>query len=350
MVYAQWTKDFPLDLWCRLLDQAELTLNMLHTSWINPNLSTHEQLHGIHDFNATPLAPPGTKCIAHEKSSQRGTWAPHGQHGWYVGAAPEHYRCYQIYIPKTQSTRICDTVEFFPTHCEMPSMSSHDAVIYAANNLITALTQPQSRKSVLSIGDDQLVALRKLATIFQCSIQKKPIADPREQDSTPPQRPHTCSQTKALANAATGAPYGPTVRHTHPQPLDDPKHDEELAPDHLGDIQHHDIPLIVPILKTLCPQFPTKHERMLEDPFPLIRAANAVTDPHTGKQLEYKQLINHPDHELRQMWQCSFANEFRRLAQGVGGRIDGTDTIKFLHYHEMPTNRRPTYAYFVCEI
>ena len=97
-------KNFPLHLWCRLLDQAELTLNMLRTSRMNPNLSAHEQLHGMHDFNATPLAPPGSKCIAHEKSSQCGTWAPHGQHGWYIGPAPKHYRCYQIYIPKTQGT------------------------------------------------------------------------------------------------------------------------------------------------------------------------------------------------------------------------------------------------------
>ena len=74
-------KTFPLHLWCRLLDQAELTLNMLRTSRINPNLSAHEQLHGIHDFNTTPLGPPGTKCIVHEKSSQHGTWAPLGQHG-----------------------------------------------------------------------------------------------------------------------------------------------------------------------------------------------------------------------------------------------------------------------------
>ena len=49
-------KNFPLHIWCRLLDQAELTLNMLRTSRLNPNLSAHEQLHGIHDFNATPLA------------------------------------------------------------------------------------------------------------------------------------------------------------------------------------------------------------------------------------------------------------------------------------------------------
>ena len=179
-------KNFLLHLWCCLLDQAELTLNMLHTSRINPNLSAHEQLHGIHDFNATPLAPPGTKCIAHEKSSQRGMWAPHGQHGWYVGAAPEHYRCYQIYIPKTQGTRICDTVEFFPTHCKMPNVSAYDAAIYAANDLITALTKPQLTNSFISIGDDQIVALRKLATIFQTSITKPPISDPGVPDIAPP--------------------------------------------------------------------------------------------------------------------------------------------------------------------
>ena len=179
-------KNFPLHLWCRLLDQAELTLNMLCMSRINPNLLAHEQLHGIHDFNATPLAPPGTKCIAHEKSSQHGTWAPHGQHGWYVRAAPEHYRCYQIYIPKTQGTQICDTVEFFPTHCKMPNVSAHDPAIYAANDLIMALTKPQPTNSFISIGDDQIVALQKLATIFQTSITKQPISALGVPDIAPP--------------------------------------------------------------------------------------------------------------------------------------------------------------------
>ena len=69
---------------------------------------------------------------------------------------------------------------------------------------------------------------------------------------------------------------------------------------------------------------------MVEDPFPLIQSANSVTDPSTGKQLEYKQLINHPDRKFHQMWQRSSANEFGCLAQGVGGQIEGTDTIKFL--------------------
>ena len=56
-------KIFPLHLWCRLPDQAELTINMLRTSRINPNLSAHKQLHGIHDFNATPLAPPEPSAL-----------------------------------------------------------------------------------------------------------------------------------------------------------------------------------------------------------------------------------------------------------------------------------------------
>ena len=343
-------KNFPLHLWCRLLDQAELTLNMLRTSRLNPHLSAHEQLHGIHDFNAIPLAPPGTKCIAHEKPSQRRTWAPHGQHGWYVGAAPEHYRCYTIYIPKTQGTRICDTVEFFPTHCQMPGVSPHDAVLYAAHDVITALTKPKLQHSGISLGNDQIEALRKLATIFQCSHETTPITKPGEKDSPPQHRPRTRSQTKALANTALCAPLVQRIHQSEPPPRHDKSNEDDMQQNHLEPIQHTELPHIEPIIKDLRPKFPTKHEGMVEDPFPLIREANAVTDPGTGQQLEYRQLINHPNQELRCTWQRSSANEFGRLAQGVGGRINGTDTIKFLYHHDMPPSRRPTYARFVCEI
>ena len=347
-------KNFLLHLWCRLLDQAELTLNMLHTSQINPNLSAHEQINGTHDFNATPLAPPGTRCIAHEKSSQHGTWAPHGQPGWYVGATPEHYRCYQIYIPKTQGTQIYDTVEFFPTHCKMPKVSAHDAAIYAANDLIMALTKPQPPNSFLPLGDDQMVALQQSATIFQRAVTKKPTSDVGVPHIAPPpptpQRPQTRSQTKHLVNAAFTVPQLDQVCHDQLPPPDDTKQDEYLEPDPTNDMPtipgHH----IVPLIPNLRPKYPTKHEGMLEDPFPLIQSANAVTDPDTGKQLEYKQLINHPNCHLCKTWQHSSANEFGCLAQGVGGHIAGTETIRFIHDHKMPPTRRPTYARFVCKI
>ena len=39
----------PMHLWCRLLPQAFLTLNLMRQSRINPKLSAYAQLHGIHD-------------------------------------------------------------------------------------------------------------------------------------------------------------------------------------------------------------------------------------------------------------------------------------------------------------
>ena len=224
-------QNFPVHLWCHLLDQAELTLNMLRTSRINLNLSAHKQINGTHDFNATPLAPPGTRCIAHEKSSQRGTWAPHGQPGWYVGAAPAHFRCYQIYIPKTQGTQICDTVEFFPTHCKMPKVSANDAAIYAANDLIMALTKPQPPNSFISFGYDQMVALRQLATIFQCAVTKKPTSDLGVPDIAPPQQPRTRSQMKHLVNAAFTVPQRDQLCHDKPKSPNDTKQEGDLEPD-----------------------------------------------------------------------------------------------------------------------
>ena len=280
----------------------------------------------------------------------------HVEHGSHT-ASPEHYRCYQIYIPKTQGTRICDTVEFFPTHCKMPNVSAHDAAIYAANDLITALTKPQPTNSLISIGDDQTVALQKLATIFQTSITKQPISAPGVPDPPPPpppppppQRPCARSQTKKFGNAALTTQQGTTPLQIQPKQLSEKKPEEDLFPKPPLDILHHNKPRIIPIIANLRPQYPTKHEGMLEDPFPLIKSANSVTDPNTGKQLEYKQLINHPDSTICQTGQRSSANEFGRLVQGVGGWIEGTETIKFLHYHEMPMNRRPTYAHFVCDI
>ena len=113
----------------------------------------------------------------------------------------------------------------------MPKVSAHDAAIYAANDLIMALTKPQPTNSFISIGDDQLVALQQLATIFQTSITKKPISDLGVPDIAPPQRPCTRSQTKKLANAALTAPQHTMLFHTQPQPTVDQKQEEDLVPD-----------------------------------------------------------------------------------------------------------------------
>jgi hypothetical protein len=93
-------KSFPMHVWYIILAQAVITLNMLRTSKINPKLSTATHIFGQYDFNRAPLAPPGTKIIAHETPGRRRTWAPHGQYGWNIGPALDHYRCYTFTLQK----------------------------------------------------------------------------------------------------------------------------------------------------------------------------------------------------------------------------------------------------------
>ena len=78
--------------------------------------------------------------------------------------------------------------------------------------------------------------------------------------------------------------------------------------------------------------------------------ANAVLDGDTGEMLEYRQLLRHP--KLGPAWNTSGANEIGRLAQGVGGRIKGTNTINFIRKGEVPPERFKdcTYGRFVCVV
>jgi hypothetical protein len=69
---------FPIKFWDRLLPQAEITLNLLQTSRLHPQLSAAAHYHRLVDYNKTAFAPPGCKIIAHEKPGKRITWATHG--------------------------------------------------------------------------------------------------------------------------------------------------------------------------------------------------------------------------------------------------------------------------------
>ena len=81
-----------------------------------------------------------------------------------------------------------------------------------------------------------------------------------------------------------------------------------------------------------------------------VEAAHEVLNQETGQHLEYHQLLKHP--RFREGWNRSASNEFGRLAQGIEGRIKGTDTIRFIHKHEIPADRFKdvTYIKFVCTI
>ena len=179
--------NFPSHLWCRLLPQAELTLNMLRPSRINPKLSAHSQLFGLFNFNNTPLAPLGTKAVIYEPKQQRpNTFASHGKIGWYVAPALHHYRNYSIYIPQTRAIRLSKTVKFLPTMFDMPETSSADRATAAIEDLVDTLRNPSPASPFFTKGSPTNDALRQLQEHFNPPVPSSPttstpVAEPRVQ-------------------------------------------------------------------------------------------------------------------------------------------------------------------------
>jgi hypothetical protein len=119
-----------MHLWCHLIPQANITLNLLQGSRVNPKLSAYTQVHGPFDFKHTPLAPPRTFILGHEKPDKQKTWDTHAVDAWYVGPAMDSYRCYKVWCISIRATHICDTVEWFPRHVAMPTPSATDLINY----------------------------------------------------------------------------------------------------------------------------------------------------------------------------------------------------------------------------
>ena len=156
--------NFPLAEWHRLILQANITLNLLRNARVNPKLSAYAYIFGNYDFSATPMAPPGTKVIAHSSPDKRGSWELNGEVGWYVGPAMDHYRCVDIYFPTTRMTRACDTVDFFPHDDLFPEIKTKDFLHQAATDLIDILTKPPSTiVPTLEAGDPVQNALQKIS-------------------------------------------------------------------------------------------------------------------------------------------------------------------------------------------
>jgi hypothetical protein len=75
---------------------------------------------------------------------------------------------------------------------------------------------------------------------------------------------------------------------------------------------------------------------------------DAVINEDTDASLEYRHLIQ--DETTFHVWNKVAANEFGRLAQGVGGRIEGSNTIFFIPRKAVHKGKVITYGRFVVDI
>jgi hypothetical protein len=152
------------------------------------------------------MAPPGTRIIAHETPNRRRTWAPQGQYGWYIGPALEHCRCYTVYITKTRGERVVETVDFFPENFKLPFPSAQYLATKAAAELTHALLHPQPACPFCKVGDEQTLALKRLADIFEGATRQKsrvviPLAETLE--NVAPLRVQNTVSPPRVQNTAT---------------------------------------------------------------------------------------------------------------------------------------------------
>ena len=194
--------DFPLQEWDRLILQATITVNLLCSSRVNPKLSAYAYVFGPFDFNRTPLAPPGTKVIIHNKANIRASWGYHGTKGWYVGPSLEHYRCLKCYNPDSMKEVDTDTLELLQHSIPLPVFTNAEAIEQAVQDLIRILKNPQKNNIPrVLVGDKIRNAFQEVAKILQRDNPNLPqtrINNSTQQSTTEIANPKKlCSSTQS---------------------------------------------------------------------------------------------------------------------------------------------------------
>jgi len=153
---------FPPYLWDLLLPQAELTLNLLRQSTLNPRISSWEFFQGPFDFNKTPLHPVVCRVLIHAKLATRRSWDFRAKNGFYIGPAMDSYRRFKLVNADTKSQVISDTVEFRHSYLSVPAPSTEDKIIHGLQVVAGVLTGALPPTSI-----SQVEAITNLRDIFK---------------------------------------------------------------------------------------------------------------------------------------------------------------------------------------
>lgn len=328
--------DFPIHLWDRLLPQALITLNLLRGSRINPKLSAHAQVFGQFSYNTTPIAPPGTHLLIHEKPDNRRSWAPHAVDAWYLGPATQHYRCYRTYVWSTKTERISDTVEWKPKHVLFPHQNTSEQILSGTQQIIRALQAQASEPSPsLPLTNEQGQALHHL-----CEILTPTPDAPAPPPLAPP--PTTTRNIEQLLRVPPRTPLRPPPAQVIPVPgplLRVPPSPADTSATPWIEVRS---------TKRRKAKVPTPISQIQPITSPRLHVAAAALHCDTGEQVEYRQLLKSTDGPL---WEASAVEEWARLAQGLPSAgiptSAGTNTLRFITYQDIPAGRKATYPRIV---
>jgi hypothetical protein len=316
------------------------------------------------------------------------------------------YRCYDVWIWKSRSTRICDTVSWFPTKDTMPLATSTDLILAGIQDILHALQHLSSSSPLAPLTDSHVAALRQLTTVLtnivaptelttpepagapisplsvvlppapaparppnrQSSLRvptSAPDPTPRTLRFAPLPSPHSTT-TFATSTGPTGRRRRKSKRKQQPTPIPF----KTVHPTKLRRLQAAKTKITPPTPAPALRATPKHHygtranksSRPLQHVAATVKTLFSTTNPEsptychaalhgnafnpdTGKLAEFLELSKCSQGTL---WQQSNADEIGCLAQGHG-TIKGTNTIFFIDPRQIPKGRRKvTYLRVVC--
>ena len=185
--------EFPFSKWCKLVEQGNVTLNLLRPYRLNPKLSAYDQVLGALNYQKTLLPSPCMKLLAHVLPIYRCLFELHAIKGLYVGVAMENYRCFKIFISSTGRVRISDTVIWFPHgSLKLPIPYNDELLCSAIDNLYTTIQSSMKKNILPPESTTYIKTLLELNEIFKnCYLR-----NPNTKTPTPTKVPRVIVQSK----------------------------------------------------------------------------------------------------------------------------------------------------------
>ena len=90
-------------------------------------------------FDATPIAPPGSEMLMHQKPARRSSFGLNAKKAWYLGPCFKHYRTFRGILPSTGGERLSDTVKFQHHVIGIPELTPAERIMDAARQLENAI-------------------------------------------------------------------------------------------------------------------------------------------------------------------------------------------------------------------
>eukprot|EP00804_Cyclotella_cryptica_P003825 CCRYP_018936-RA/>CCRYP_018936-RA protein AED:0.22 eAED:0.20 QI:0/0/0/1/1/1/2/0/637 len=335
-------------------------------STYSDNQTAIPRYHHMHTFTATM-----TTTLTHLFLSEWRHWsmtnltaeksfAQHCMKGFVLGNSTEHYCCWTVWTPVSRSTRISATVFFKHKYITNPTVTPADAIIAATANLAHVL---MSNTTAAHLNATQLADLTQLHKIIQPMSTAKSAVSPTV-NTTQPTAPKRNTAHPIVSDSDSDTSLQ-SSKSTPPRPLYTPGQPiarsprVTIPPPQMNNTASPRVsPHTAPAYNTRsCKQTITQetmlHFSQLPAPtFTAQRAAsrlfptdflNAILNEDTGELMEYRHLIKDPKYST--IWKKAYSKELGRLAQGIPGIVQGTNTIVFIAKDDVPPNRRRDVTY-----